>query len=84
MEKGFEREVLDRLTKIETKLDDYNTMKEKTDDAHNLSIQNERDIDEIKDKIKWLSLYLVSTAQFFCNNYSRNCKFNICINTNKS
>lgn len=59
MEKGFEREVLDRLTKIETKLDDYNTMKEKTDDAHNLSIQNERDIDEIKDKIKWLSRTIV-------------------------
>lgn len=59
MEKGFEREVLDRLTKIEIKLDDYNTMKEKTDDAHNLSIQNERDIDEIKDKIKWLSRTIV-------------------------
>lgn len=59
MEKGFEREVLDRLTKIETKLDDYNTMKKKTDDAHNLSIQNERDIDEIKDKIKWLSRTIV-------------------------
>lgn len=59
MEKGFEREVLDRLTKIETKLDDYNTMEEKTDDAHNLSIQNERDIDEIKDKIKWLSRTIV-------------------------
>ena len=59
MEKGFEREVLDRLTKIEKKLDDYNTMKEKTDDAHNLSIQNERDIDEIKDKIKWLSRTIV-------------------------
>lgn len=59
MEKGFEREVLDRLTKIETKLDDYNTMKEKTDDAHNLSIQNKRDIDEIKDKIKWLSRTIV-------------------------
>ena len=59
MEKGFEREVLDRLTKIETKLDDYNTMKEKTDDAHNLSIQNERDIDEIKDKLKWLSRTIV-------------------------
>lgn len=55
MEKGFEREVLDRLTVIETKLDDYNKIKEKTDDAHNLSIQNERDINEIKDKIKWLS-----------------------------
>lgn len=59
MEKGFEREVLDRLTKIEAKLDDYNIMKEKTDDAHNLSIQNERDIDEIKDKIKWLSRTIV-------------------------
>lgn len=59
MGKGFEREVLDRLTKIETKLDDYNIMKEKTDDAHNLSIQNERDIDEIKDKIKWLSRTIV-------------------------
>lgn len=59
MEKGFEREVLDRLTKIETKLDDYNTMKEKTDDAHNLSIQNERDINEIKNKIQWLSRTIV-------------------------
>lgn len=55
MEKGFEREVLDRLTKIETKLDDYNAIKIKSDEACNLSRQNEKDIDEIKDKIKWIS-----------------------------
>lgn len=55
MEKNFEREVLDRLTKIETKLDDYSTIKGRTDEAYNLSRQNEKDIDEIKDKIKWIS-----------------------------
>ena len=55
MEKGFEREVLDRLAKIETKLDDYNAIKIKSDEAYNLSRQNEKDIDEIKDKIKWIS-----------------------------
>lgn len=55
MEKEFEREVLDRLTKIETKLDDYNGVKQKTDEAHTLSKENRKDIDEINDKIKWLS-----------------------------
>lgn len=55
MEKGFEREVLDRLTKIEAKIDDYNAIKSKSDEAYNLSRQNEKDIDEIKDKIKWIS-----------------------------
>lgn len=55
MEKEFEREVLDRLTKIETKLDDYNGVKQKTDEAHTLSKENKKDIDEINDKIRWLS-----------------------------
>ena len=55
MEKDFEREVLDRLTKIETKLDDYTTIRGKSDDAYNLSRQNEKEIDEIKDKIKWIT-----------------------------
>ena len=55
MEHNFEREVLDRLTKIEAKLDDYSIIKGRTDEAYNLSRQNEKDIDEIKDKIKWIS-----------------------------
>jgi len=47
--------VLDRLTIIETKIDDYNKIKDKTEDAYTLSKENEKDIDEIKDKIKWLT-----------------------------
>ena len=53
--KGFEREVLERLTKIETKLDDYGNLREKTEEAYSLSKENEKDINEINDKIKWLS-----------------------------
>ena len=55
MEKEFEREVLERLTKIETKIDDYNKTKTTSEEAYNLSKSNEKDIDEINDKIKWLS-----------------------------
>ena len=47
--------MLDRLTIIETKIDDYNKIKDKTEDAYTLSKENEKDIDEIKDKIKWLT-----------------------------
>lgn len=59
MEKEFEREVLERLTKIETKLDDYGNMREKTEEAHSLSKQNEKDIEEIQEKIKWLSRTII-------------------------
>ena len=51
----FEREVLERLTKIETKLDDYTNIREKTEEAYTLSKENEKDISDINDKIKWLS-----------------------------
>lgn len=55
MEKGFEREVLDRLARIETKLDDYDGIRAKVEDSHTLSKANEKDILELKDKIKWIS-----------------------------
>lgn len=51
----FEIEVLTRLTKIETMLTDFNKVEEKVDYAYNLSKNNKADIDEIKDKNKWLS-----------------------------
>ncbi len=54
-DKTFEREVLERLTKIETKLDDYNSTKDKAEDALNKASANEKDIKEIKDKMTWLS-----------------------------
>lgn len=59
-EKDFEREVLERLTKIETKLDDYNGIKSKAEDSYVLSKENEKDITDIKDKLKWITRTLVS------------------------
>ena len=61
-ESSFEREVLDRLTKIEAKLDSYEKLKETT-------YQNQRDIlqimerneqqqeqiNELRDRNKWLA-----------------------------
>lgn len=55
MEKDFEREVLERLTKIETKLDDYTNIREKCEDAYVKSKANEKDINEINDKITWIT-----------------------------
>jgi len=54
-EKDFEKEVLERLTKIETKLDDYNGIKTKAEDGYTLSKENEKDIEELKDKLKWIT-----------------------------
>ena len=53
--KDFETQVLSRLAVIESKLDDYNNIKAKTEEAYNKSKINERDIEQINDKIKWLS-----------------------------
>ena len=55
MEQGFEAEVLTRLTKIETKLDDYKSVKDKSDEAYNLSKENEKEINEINEKLKWIT-----------------------------
>lgn len=53
MEQGFEKEVITRLTIIETKLDDYSKNKEKTDDAYTLSKENEKKIADINEKLRW-------------------------------
>lgn len=55
MENNFETEVLTRLAVIENKLDDYNSIKEETRTAYNISNQNKEDIKEINNKIQWLS-----------------------------
>lgn len=55
MEKDFETEVLTRLTKIETKLDDYSRTRDKVDTAYNQSNENKKDIQDLQDKIKWIS-----------------------------
>lgn len=59
MEKDFEKEVLERLTKIETKLDDYNGIKTKAEEGYVLSKENEKEINKINDKITWITRTLV-------------------------
>ena len=55
MEKTFETEVLSRLAVIESKLDDYKEIKEKSEIAYNKSINNEEDIKLNKQEIKAVS-----------------------------
>lgn len=56
MNSNLEREILDRLIRLETKLDnqDFGEINKKLDKALNKSNNNEQDIKEIKDTNKWL------------------------------
>lgn len=54
MEKNFEIEVLTRLAVIESKLDDYQNIKDKAETAYTTSAQNRDDIKKIQDNNKWL------------------------------
>ena len=52
---SFEVKVLERLAQIETKLDRYDRFEAQSSEAYNLSRENEKGVEEIKDKMKWLS-----------------------------
>ena len=52
--KKFEIEVLTRLTRIETMLDDFKGIEQKSTEAYNLSINNKQRLDKIEDNNKWL------------------------------
>ena len=54
MDANFEKEVLERLARIETKLDDYDNIKTKVEETRAKSFSNERRIEDIEDKTKWL------------------------------
>jgi hypothetical protein len=47
-------EILERLVRMETKLDDFSNLREKAESAYNTSNQNKEDISDIQDNIKWL------------------------------
>lgn len=55
MDKDFETQVLTRLAVIESKLDDYKSVRDKTEEAFNTSLENKQDILEINEKIKWIT-----------------------------
>lgn len=61
MEKDFETQVLTRLAVIESKIDDYNNIKEKCEEAYTKTKANEKDINEINDKIKWITRTIAGT-----------------------
>lgn len=50
----FELEVLQRLTKIETMLEDFKGVESKSIEAYNLSLSNKQRLDKIEDNNKWL------------------------------
>jgi hypothetical protein len=52
--KKFEIEVLTRLTKIETMLEDFKGIENKTNEAYNLAQNNKKRLDAIEDNNKWL------------------------------
>lgn len=53
-DKGFELEVLQRLTKIETMLEGFKVVESKSSEAYNLSMSNKQRLDKIEDNNKWL------------------------------
>lgn len=58
---NIQQEILERIVRIETKIDSYNSTKEKADTAYNKAMQNEKDINEMKDNQKWLWRTIVGT-----------------------
>lgn len=53
-EKKFEIEVLTRLTKIETMLEDFKGVETKSSKAYELSQRNNERLSKIEDNIRWL------------------------------
>lgn len=52
-------EVIERLTRIEQKLDDYKEVKDISRDADSRSKQNEKRIADLEDKNKWLGRTMI-------------------------
>ena len=57
----FHREVLDRLMRLETKIDlqDYKSLSEKVDTALNKSKNNEDRIIKLEDNSKWITRLVI-------------------------
>lgn len=56
MERDFEREVIERLTKLETLItqQDYAAVQREAEDANNRSNNNSTRIDKLEDSLKWV------------------------------
>ena len=54
MEKDLIQEILERVVRIETKIDGYNHLRERVEKAYSMAKNNTEDIKEIKGNNKWL------------------------------
>ena len=68
-ENNFEREVLDRVTKIEVKLDSYDKIKDQVYENQRSIIkmyekteQQQKEIDELRERNKWLARTLAAAV----------------------
>ena len=68
---SFEKEVITRLTKIETKLDnfDYKKIEDTSNKAMTMSCENKEDIDGIKDNTRWLWRTMLGSVIALIVNY---------------
>ena len=62
MDKTFETEVLTRLAVIESKLDGYKELKAIAYSADTRSKENKSEIEELKEKNKWLSRTIIGAV----------------------
>lgn len=53
-EKDILNELLERVVRIETKIDGYNNLREKVDKTYGIAINNKESIKEMKDSQTWL------------------------------
>jgi hypothetical protein len=53
------QEILERLVRMEVKLDDFTSIRNKSEESYNMSVQNAKEIAEMKDNSKWLTRAVV-------------------------
>lgn len=53
-ERDILNELLERVVRIETKIDGYNNLKNKLDETYRTAMKNEEDVRDIKSNQRWL------------------------------
>ncbi|KAA8713080.1 holin [Lactococcus garvieae subsp. garvieae] len=62
MEEKALREVLERLARIETKLDNYESVRDKADKAYSIALKNEDNIRKMEATNKWSWGFMITIA----------------------
>lgn len=60
MNDNTSQEIIERLIRIETRLDNYEALREKSETAHAKALKNEEDIKEMKVNAKWAWGFIIT------------------------